>query len=176
MTRFNLIMWQIMVFFSIGVIQVSKLGCLPVKIFSISELWTKKILILLKALYYRKIHWVYSHCSQLQLVLELVATSSNWSCCFLLYAKPKREAIRKATPLSIAGSENDQPAKTSTTVKEPVRVFINQNQTLPPVILKADRSSLITELDWDIDLEYDPMHPSDYDKIARGGAPGISTF
>lgn len=26
----------------------------------------------------------------------------------------------------------------------------------------------MAELDWDLNLEYDPLHPSDYDKIIRG--------
>nr|SVE74384.1 EOG090X0BIL [Daphnia barbata] len=38
---------------------------------------------------------------------------------------------------------------------------------LATIIPKQERSSLFAELEWDPNLEYDPLHPTDYDKIIR---------
>jgi hypothetical protein len=41
-------------------------------------------------------------------------------------------------------------------------------QLLTTIVPKQERSSLFAELEWDPNLEYDPLHPTDYDKIIRG--------
>lgn len=41
-------------------------------------------------------------------------------------------------------------------------------QLLTTIIPKQERSSLLAELEWDPNLEYDPLHPTDYDKIIKG--------
>ena len=33
---------------------------------------------------------------------------------------------------------------------------------------KEENMALYSGLDWDINLEYNPLHPTDYDKITRG--------
>nr|SVE77197.1 EOG090X0BIL [Daphnia lumholtzi]SVE78435.1 EOG090X0BIL [Daphnia lumholtzi] len=53
---------------------------------------------------------------------------------------------------------------------EPDITKINIHQTAPiltTIIPKQERSSLFAELEWDPTLEYDPLHPTDYDKIIK---------
>nr|CAG4637280.1 EOG090X0BIL [Ceriodaphnia reticulata]SVE73138.1 EOG090X0BIL [Ceriodaphnia reticulata] len=40
-------------------------------------------------------------------------------------------------------------------------------QLIKTIIPKQERSSLLAELEWDPNLEYDPLHPTDYDKIIK---------
>lgn len=54
---------------------------------------------------------------------------------------------------------------------EPETAIVNIHHTAPilaTIIPKQERSSLFAELEWDPNLEYDPLHPTDYDKIVRG--------
>ena len=39
---------------------------------------------------------------------------------------------------------------------------------LSTIIPKEEHTSFLSELDWDLNLEYDPLHPTDYDKFTRG--------
>nr|CAG4651250.1 EOG090X0BIL [Simocephalus serrulatus]SVE94441.1 EOG090X0BIL [Simocephalus serrulatus] len=52
---------------------------------------------------------------------------------------------------------------------EPAKIqHIHQTPPLlTSIIPKQERSSLLAELEWDPNLEYDPLHPTDYDKIIR---------
>ena len=85
--------------------------------------------------------------------------------------QPKREAVRKIAPIVTVSSEITKSTATESTVvvraSRDTKVFINQTPVLPTIIPKIEKS-LISELDWDLSLEYDPMHPSDYDKITKG--------
>lgn len=83
----------------------------------------------------------------------------------IFYMQPKREAIRRIPqpsaliPTTIS-AEIEPPPKKPTTIHQPSPVL--------SIIPKQEKSSLMAELDWDLNLEYDPLHPSDYDKIIRG--------
>jgi hypothetical protein len=49
------------------------------------------------------------------------------------------------------------------------KVVIHQTpQLITTIVPKQERSSLFAELEWDPNLEYDPLHPTDYDKIIKG--------
>nr|SVE80322.1 EOG090X0BIL [Daphnia magna] len=83
-------------------------------------------------------------------------------------AMPKREGIRRSAHTST-------PAPATTTVElrvknEPEITKINIHQAAPiltTIIPKQEKSSLFAELEWDPNLEYDPLHPTDYDKIIK---------
>nr|SVE70624.1 EOG090X0BIL [Daphnia similis]SVE71251.1 EOG090X0BIL [Daphnia similis]SVE71883.1 EOG090X0BIL [Daphnia similis]SVE72509.1 EOG090X0BIL [Daphnia similis] len=83
-------------------------------------------------------------------------------------AMPKREGIRRSAPTSTPA-----PATTMAELRvknEPEITKINIHQTTPiltTIIPKQERSSLFAELEWDPNLEYDPLHPTDYDKIIK---------
>nr|SVE75327.1 EOG090X0BIL [Daphnia dolichocephala] len=51
---------------------------------------------------------------------------------------------------------------------ETTKISVHQpGPILTTIIPKQERSSLFAELEWDPNLEYDPLHPTDYDKIIR---------
>ena len=58
-------------------------------------------------------------------------------------------------------------------LKEIIISFENlKNDVLIP---KQEKSTLFSsELEWDLNAEYDPMYPNDYDKITRGNT--LTTF
>nr|CAG4646501.1 EOG090X0BIL [Macrothrix elegans] len=47
------------------------------------------------------------------------------------------------------------------------KVVVHQAPLLTTIIPKQEKSSLLAELEWDPNLEYDPLHPTDYDKVIR---------
>nr|SVE73760.1 EOG090X0BIL [Daphnia atkinsoni] len=85
-----------------------------------------------------------------------------------MVTQPKREGIRRSvhpsTPIT-------STVTTELRVKnEPETAIVNIHHTAPilaTIIPKQERSSLFAELEWDPNLEYDPLHPTDYDKIVR---------
>nr|SVE75960.1 EOG090X0BIL [Daphnia hispanica] len=85
-----------------------------------------------------------------------------------MITQPKREGIRRTThtPTSTAST-----VTTELRVKnEPETTKINIHHTAPilaTIIPKQERSTLFAELEWDPNLEYDPLHPTDYDKIIK---------
>ena len=51
---------------------------------------------------------------------------------------------------------------------ETTKILIHQTPLLTTIVPKQERSSLFAELEWDPNLEYDPLRPTDYDKIIKG--------
>ena len=81
--------------------------------------------------------------------------------------QPKREAIRKAVPAPIPVN-SDPSNEVVVKVEKELPMFVHQSPLMINITPKQERSSLVAELDWDVTLEYDPLHPNDYDKITRG--------
>lgn len=80
-----------------------------------------------------------------------------------MVTQPKREAVRRTVPSALPVSQsNAEPyVKTEVSVHHHVQPFIGT------IIPKEEQSSFLSELDWDLNLEYDPLHPTDYDKFTR---------
>lgn len=83
------------------------------------------------------------------------------------FKQPKRESVRRVTPsVTNVQVSTFEPNKSEF---ETPKTNIHQTQPLLTTIIpKQERSSLFSELEWDPNLEYDPLHPTDYDKIIRG--------
>ncbi|EFX76609.1 hypothetical protein DAPPUDRAFT_306107 [Daphnia pulex] len=84
-----------------------------------------------------------------------------------MITQPKREGIRRAIhpviPPFLTATESQIK-----TEPEMTKNLIHQTpQLLTTIVPKQERSSLFAELEWDPNLEYDPLHPTDYDKIIR---------
>ncbi|XP_046460405.1 splicing factor 45-like [Daphnia pulex] len=84
-----------------------------------------------------------------------------------MITQPKREGIRRAIhpviPPCLTATESQIK-----TEPEMTKNLIHQTpQLLTTIVPKQERSSLFAELEWDPNLEYDPLHPTDYDKIIR---------
>nr|SVE85699.1 EOG090X0BIL [Daphnia pulicaria] len=84
-----------------------------------------------------------------------------------MITQPKREGIRRAIhpviPPCLTATESQIK-----TEPEMTKNLIHQTpQLLATIVPKQERSSLFAELEWDPNLEYDPLHPTDYDKIIR---------
>lgn len=84
-----------------------------------------------------------------------------------VFVQPKREAVRKIVTNVAATVENNAAEPVPVKVRE-TKVYLNQTPLLPMIIPKQEKSALISELDWDLSMEYDPMKPNDYDKITKG--------
>nr|CAG4638671.1 EOG090X0BIL [Cyclestheria hislopi] len=82
--------------------------------------------------------------SQLQLKKAMITQKSGIYFCFI---ETSNETIVKS----------EQP-----------KLFVQQSPLLPTIIPKQEKSTLFSsELEWDLNAEYDPMYPNDYDKITR---------
>nr|SVE84454.1 EOG090X0BIL [Daphnia pulex] len=84
-----------------------------------------------------------------------------------MITQPKREGIRRAIhpviPPCLTATESQIKTEPGMT-----KNLIHQTpQLLTTIVPKQERSSLFAELEWDPNLEYDPLHPTDYDKIIR---------
>nr|CAG4649605.1 EOG090X0BIL [Scapholeberis mucronata]SVE93821.1 EOG090X0BIL [Scapholeberis mucronata] len=80
--------------------------------------------------------------------------------------QPKKEVIRRTIP------SNNPVISQHIDIHHPkTEVHINNigqaAQLVSAIIPKQERSSLLAELEWDPNVEYDPLHPTDYDKIVR---------
>ena len=80
--------------------------------------------------------------------------------------QPKREAVRRIPPPSTLIPTSVSTDTEPTPPRKPI--MIHQPSPVLSIIPKQEKSTLMAELDWDLNLEYDPLHPSDYDKIIRG--------
>ena len=85
----------------------------------------------------------------------------------LCFVQPKREAVRKVVPNALAVSSENISAEPAPVKVRETKVYVNQTPLLPMIIPKQEKSALVSELDWDLSMEYDPMKPNDYDKITK---------
>ena len=95
---------------------------------------------------------------------------------FRILLQPKREAVRRIVPTSQLISAPILDAQVKIESPQPKRVIVHTQSPVlvTSIIPKQEKSTLMAELDWNLDLEYDPMIPSDYDKISRGNSENIT--
>nr|CAG4635005.1 EOG090X0BIL [Alona affinis] len=87
-----------------------------------------------------------------------------------MITQPKREAVRRIMPTSqLVSAPSLLEAQVKVESPQPKRPVVKHQSPIlvTSIIPKQEKSTLMAELDWDLDLEYDPMLPSDYDKISR---------
>lgn len=84
-----------------------------------------------------------------------------------MVTQPKREAVRRSIPAPLpVPQSNTEPSFNKVECETKLSVHHTQ-PFLNTIIPKQEQSSFLSELDWDLNLEYDPLHPTDYDKFTR---------
>lgn len=86
------------------------------------------------------------------------------------FIQPKKEVIRR-NPNNISHPIPGKPTSEFNFQTESVDQKSNydvHHVTSTVIQPKEENMALYSGLDWDINLEYNPLHPTDYDKITRG--------
>ena len=88
----------------------------------------------------------------------------------IFLSQPKREVVRRMLPINLSSSQNSGNSTTSESSFRNEATLPKQNleSIISTVIQKENKSAFFSGLDWDITCEYNPLHPTDYDKITRG--------
>jgi len=83
--------------------------------------------------------------------------------------QPKKEAIRRILPNISSHHISGKPTSEFTIKTEPVEQKSNYDvHHVITTVIQPKEEALYSGLDWDINLEYNPLHPTDYDRLTRG--------